>query len=116
MLHENLRLLYSSASALVFIPWFEGFGIPAVEAMRCGTPVILSDTTSLPEIGGDAALYVDPGNIEEISSAIMKIIGDGTLRISLISKAQKESAKFTWDNSAKSLWDSIEKATGSISK
>jgi glycosyltransferase involved in cell wall biosynthesis len=112
--HKDLRLFYSSATALVFVPWFEGFGIPAAEAMRCGTPVILSDTTSLPEIGGQGALYADPGNIKEICSAMIKIIEDNDLRASLISRAQKEVEGLTWENSAKSLWKSVEKAYRSI--
>ena len=76
MLHNELRLLYSSSTALVFVPWFEGFGIPASEAMRCGTPVILSNTTSLPEIGGNAAIFVNPDNTGEISNAMIKIMTD----------------------------------------
>ena len=107
--HEDLRLLYSSAAALVFVPWFEGFGIPAAEAMRCGTPVILSNTTSLPEIGGTSAMFVDPGNTTEISNAMIKILTDETLRRSMISKGLIESQKFTWDNCAESVWQSIEK-------
>jgi glycosyltransferase involved in cell wall biosynthesis len=112
MIHEDLRLLYCSSTALIFIPWFEGFGIPAAEAMRCGTPVILSNTTSLPEIGGEAAIYVDPGNTEEISSAMIRIIENKDLRTSLSVKGRKESERFTWDNSARSMWKSIEKAAG----
>jgi glycosyltransferase involved in cell wall biosynthesis len=109
MRHEDLRLLYSSAAALVFVPWFEGFGIPAAEAMRCGTPVILSNTTSLPEIGGTSALFVNPGNTSEISNAMIKILTDETLRISMISKGLIESQKFTWDNCAESVWQSVKK-------
>jgi glycosyltransferase involved in cell wall biosynthesis len=111
-IHEDLRLLYCAATAFIFIPWFEGFGIPAAEAMRCGTPVILSNTTSLPEIGGEAALYVDPGNTEEISSAMIRIIENKDLRTSLSVKGRKESERFNWDNSARSMWRSIEKAAG----
>jgi glycosyltransferase involved in cell wall biosynthesis len=110
--HEDLRLLYASATALVFVSWFEGFGIPAAEAMRCGTPVILSDTTSLPEVGGEAAIYVSPGNTDEISAAMSKISTDENLRSSLSVKGQKESLRFTWENTAESIWESIGKATG----
>ena len=111
--HKELRLLYSSAAALVFIPWFEGFGIPAAEAMRCGTPVILSDSTSLPEIGGNAAIFVNPGNPIEISNAMIKIITDDNLRESMIEKGMIESQKFNWDNCAESVWKSVIKTTGS---
>jgi len=109
---EELRLLYASATALVFVSWFEGFGIPAAEAMRCGTPVILSNTTSLPEVGGEAALYSDPGDIEEICLAMVKIATDGDLRQSLAMKGETESKKFTWDKTAEIVWQSIEKAAG----
>jgi glycosyltransferase involved in cell wall biosynthesis len=114
MLHEELRLLYSSATALVFVPWFEGFGIPAAEAMRCGTPVILSDTTSLPEIGGTAALFVSPGNSEEVSNAMLKVITDDDLRKRMIASGITESQRFTWDNCADSVWTSVKSATGMI--
>ena len=112
VMHEDLRILYASASALVFVPWFEGFGIPAAEAMRCGTPVILSDTTSLPEIGGNAALYVNPANYEEVAGAMNRIITDDSLRQSLVQNGLLQSRKFTWDNTAASVMDSLKKATG----
>jgi glycosyltransferase involved in cell wall biosynthesis len=107
---EELRLLYSAAEALVFVPWFEGFGIPVVESMRCGTPVILSDTTSLPEIGGDAALYVNPSDVANISGSMIKLIEDVSLRFSLKQASLINSMKYTWEKSAVSLWESIEKA------
>jgi glycosyltransferase involved in cell wall biosynthesis len=113
MVHEELRILYSSAAALVFVPWFEGFGIPAAEAMRCGTPVILSDTTSLPEIGGNAALLVNPGNTTEISDAMIKVITDDSMRKSMIARGLIESQRFTWNNCAESVWRSVKMATGS---
>jgi glycosyltransferase involved in cell wall biosynthesis len=109
--HENLRHLYSGATALLFVPWFEGFGIPAAEAMRCGTPVILSKTTSLPEIGGTAAIFVDPDDISGISSAMEQVIYDNNLRSSMIETGIIESQKFTWDNCAESVWKSIQMAT-----
>ena len=108
--HENLRFYYSAAMALVFVPWFEGFGIPAAEAMSCGTPVILSNTTSLPEIGGDAALYAHPGNTDEICNAMVEISLDRKLRQSLSEKGRNQSRKFTWDQTAAAMWRSIEKA------
>lgn len=111
-LHEELRLLYASATALVFVPWFEGFGIPVSEAMRCGTPVILSNTASLPEVGGEAAVYVDPANTGEICSAMIKIADDDTFRLSLSGKGVIESLKFSWDKTADSVWESVERASG----
>jgi glycosyltransferase involved in cell wall biosynthesis len=113
MNHEELNIHYSSALALVFVPWFEGFGIPAAEAMRCGVPVILSDRTSLPEIGGDAAIYADPGNPEEISTAMIRVATDKGLRASMSEKGYIQSMKFSWDNTARSVWRSIENVTQS---
>ena len=81
--------------------------------MRCGTPVILSDTTSLPEIGGDAAIFVNPGNTSEISDAMVKVITDNSLRKSMIEKGLIESQRFNWDNCAESVWRSVLKVTGS---
>jgi glycosyltransferase involved in cell wall biosynthesis len=108
--HENLRFFYSAALALVFVPWFEGFGIPAAEAMSCGTPVILSSTTSLPEIGGEAALYADPGDTDEICNAMVEISRDIKLRHSLSEKGQSQSGRFTWEKTASDIWESIVKA------
>jgi glycosyltransferase involved in cell wall biosynthesis len=110
--HEELRLLYASATALVFVTWFEGFGLPAAEAMRCGTPVILSDTTSLPEVGGEAAIYVNPENTEEICSAMVKIASDENFRLFLAREGETQSLKFTWDKTADTIWESIERAAG----
>lgn len=107
--HKDLKLLYSSSAALVFVPWFEGFGIPAAEAMKCGAPAILSDTTSLPEIGGDAAIFVNPESTDSISDAMIKIITDEYLRKSMIAKGLIQSQKFNWDNCAESVWNSVKK-------
>jgi glycosyltransferase involved in cell wall biosynthesis len=105
--HEDLRLYYASSAALVFVPWFEGFGIPAAEAMRCGTPVILSNTTSLPEIGGNAALFADPSNHAEIAAAMNRVITDDILRKSMKEAGLIQSKKFTWENTAASVLKSI---------
>jgi len=105
--HKDLQLFYASARALVFVPWFEGFGIPAAEAMRCGTPAILSNTSSLPEVGGTAALYVSPANHDEIAEAMKSISFDDELRTKLSIAGQKQSLNFTWENTAKCVWESI---------
>lgn len=106
---DELRGLYSSAIALVFVPWFEGFGIPVIEAMKCGTPVITSNTTSLPEVAGDAAILVDPADISSIAHEMSKIEKDKSLRKCLIDKGFVNSARFSWDKTADNLWLSIEK-------
>ncbi len=104
-----LRKVMGASSALVFIPFFEGFGIPIVEAMRSGVPIICSDTTSLPEVAGDAALYVHPADVEMIVSAMFRITSDEKLRNDLIARGLQQCKKFSWDVSAINLWNSIEK-------
>jgi glycosyltransferase involved in cell wall biosynthesis len=104
---DELRELYSAAEALVFVPWFEGFGLPVIEAMKCGTPVISSNITSLPEIGGEAAIYVDPGDPKGIAKAMLGLSRDGVQRKELITRGHLQAEKFTWDHTANSLWSSV---------
>jgi glycosyltransferase involved in cell wall biosynthesis len=106
---EELRKVLGSALALTFVPFFEGFGIPVVEAMAAGVPVICSHTTSLPEVGGDAVLYTDPYQPSQIAWAMQKISSNKTLRKSLIEKGFRQKDKFSWDQSAELLWECIEK-------
>ena len=106
---EKLRDVMASAIALVFVPFFEGFGIPIVEAMRCGTPVICSNKTSMPEVAGDAAIIVDPDKIGEIAKAMSKIQSDLTLHKTLSEKGIVRSNMFSWDKTAEILWQSIDK-------
>lgn len=105
---EKLSLLVASATAMTFVPYFEGFGIPILEALNCDTPVISSNITSMPEVAGDAALYIDPYNIDEISQAMIKIVDDKNLRKSLIEKGRIQRQKFSWDKTADKLWNAIE--------
>jgi glycosyltransferase involved in cell wall biosynthesis len=107
--HE-LRQLYSASLALVFVPYFEGFGIPILEAFNCDTPVITSNITSMPEVAGDAALQVDPFNVDEISDAMIKVSNDDELRIQLIEKGRYRRKLFSWDITAEKLWECIMKA------
>lgn len=105
---EELRHVIGGATALAFVPLFEGFGIPVLEAMYCDTPVIASNVTSLPEVGGDAVLYVDPFDIEAIQQGMEQLAGDENLRNELITKGRSQRVKFSWDNSATGLWNEIE--------
>ncbi len=108
---SELRRLYGGAEALVFVPWYEGFGIPVVEAQRCGTPCILSDTSSLPEVSGGAALCAGPAGAGAIADAMARLVGDEALRRHLTEQGIINSQRYTWDNTAKKMWDSIVKAT-----
>jgi glycosyltransferase involved in cell wall biosynthesis len=106
---EVLQLVLSSAEALVMPSFYEGFGIPVLEAMNCDVPVICSNVTSLPEVAGDAALYIDPFDVNSIKDALLEIAAKPQLRDQLIMKGQEQRKKFNWDNTAKSVWLSIEK-------
>ena len=106
---DDLRYLYCASESLLFVPWFEGFGIPVVEAMRCGTPVITSDRTSLPEVAGGAALLADPSSPEAICDCMVKVTSDKSLKEKLITIGIARSSEFTWERTADLLWRSIEK-------
>ncbi len=94
---NELNSIYKNAAVFVFPSEYEGFGIPALEAMVCGCPVILSRTGSLPEIAGDAALYFEPNNVKELSAAILQILQDEALKLALIKKGYEQVKKFSWD-------------------
>lgn len=104
---DELHQIYSAALALTYLPFFEGFGMPIVEAMGAGIPVICSNTTSMPEVGGDAVLYANPHDLEEIADKMTRIAGDDLLRKELSEKGIKRQALFNWDITAERLWDSI---------
>ena len=106
---EDLQVLYAAAQAFCFVPYFEGFGIPIIEAMRCGCPVITSNCTAMPEVAGEAALLVDPYNIEDIKNAMITIENDPKLRADLSEKGLIHAQKFNWKSTADTLWNSIEK-------
>jgi glycosyltransferase involved in cell wall biosynthesis len=102
---EDLSCLYRNASLLVYISLFEGFGLPIVEAMASGCPVLTSNTSCLPEVGGNASAYCDPGNIEEIGRSIKKILEDKEYRIELIRRGEKRAMDFTPVKTTKDLFD-----------
>lgn len=105
----ELNRLLGAAWAMTFVPYFEGFGIPLLEAMRCDIPVIASKVTSLPEIAGDAALYVAPESPGSIRDAMIRIVREKGLRKTLVEKGRKRRELFDWDKTAASLWESMEK-------
>jgi len=104
----ELHKALASAMALTYVSYFEGFGIPIVEAFYTETVVITSNVTSMPEVAGDAALFVDPFSPEDISKALTKIATNPELRKSLISKGKIRKEKFNWQNTADKLWDAIQ--------
>ena len=98
---DDLRVLYSHADLFVFPSRYEGFGFPVLEAMACGTPVITSKTTSLPEVAGDAALLVNPDDPEEIAEGIVRVLEDPMFREQLRSKGFERARQFTWERTAR---------------
>jgi glycosyltransferase involved in cell wall biosynthesis len=107
--HEDVKKITASALAQVYASYFEGFGIPILEAMYCDVPVICSSVTSMPEVGGNAVLYVNPAESDSIKSAMMAIYCDASLRADLIRKARLQRMNFSWEKTAELLWNSIEK-------
>lgn len=96
----ELAALYSGARAFVYPSRYEGFGLPVLEAMQCGTPVITSDTTSLPEIAGDAGLLVSPIDAHALSEALVRVVTDDDLAADLGRRGRSRSALFSWDRTA----------------
>lgn len=97
---EELELLFGSATVLVYCSLYEGFGLPIVDSFLCGVPVITSDISSMPEVGGDAALYVNPRNIDEIKEKLKELLNNQKLREDLIKKGLSQAQKFSWKKAA----------------
>ena len=100
----QLPAIYRGALSAVLVSLYEGFGIPVIESMACGTPVVTSNVSALPEISGDAAYLVDPENIDDISSGLKRIVNDSILRNQLIERGGVRARDFSWDVSADKLW------------
>lgn len=107
---EDRAALYSGALGLVLPSLFEGFGFPVVEAMRCEIPVLCANTSSLPELAGDAAILVDPLNIEHITEGIHHLVENNGLRAELIERGKRQAQKFTWENAARAALEVLEEA------
>jgi len=97
---EHLKALYSEAEILLLVSFYEGFGIPILEAMECGTPVITSNVSSMPEVAGNAAILVDPNNVQEIVEKMNNIVKSKTLRKQLIESGLKRVKQFSWERTA----------------
>lgn len=109
---EDLQKMLGAAYALSFVPIFEGFGLPIVEAFQSGVPVICSNVTSMPEVAGNAALMVDPFSIDSIAEGMVTLSKNNELRNQLIAKGHIQKQLFSWSRTAGLLWESICKVTG----
>ena len=98
---ESLACLYSGALALIFPSFYEGFGLPLLEAMACGCPVICSNVASLPEVAGDAAIFIDPHDDEDLAEAIHRMVFDSRIRNDFKEKGLKRARQFSWERAAK---------------
>ncbi len=105
---EDLPELYSAAALFAFPTLYEGFGIPVLEAQSCGVPVLAGRCSSLPEVGGDGALYVDPYDVESISEGIQRVLTDPVLAGELARKGLENVRRFSWERSARRLHEIIE--------
>ncbi len=97
---DELPFLYASADCLLYASLYEGFGLPVLEAMACGTPVITSNVSSMPEVGGEAAVYVNPQDVEDIKKKLKIVMGNKELREEMIKKGLIQSKKFSWEKAA----------------
>jgi alpha-1,3-rhamnosyl/mannosyltransferase len=97
----DLPALYSAAAAFVYPSLYEGFGLPPLEAMACGTPVVCSNAAALPEVTGDAAVLVDPRDEGALAAALERVLDDSALRASLRGRALERARWFTWERCAR---------------
>jgi glycosyltransferase involved in cell wall biosynthesis len=107
---EELPGLYNLALCLAHPAWYEGFGLTPLEAMACGTPVVCSDAASLPEVVGEAALLVPPGDVQGWRAALERVASDHELATELRRKGILRAAEFSWDRAAKQTWEIIERS------
>lgn len=107
----DLEKIMGSAFALTFVSYFEGFGIPLVEAMECEVPIICSNVSCMPEIAGDAALYVDPFKVEDIADKLIELFSNPALVRTIIERGNLQRQKFSWDKTAEKLWELIAQET-----
>jgi glycosyltransferase involved in cell wall biosynthesis len=106
---SELVSMYGAAFGLTYVSYFEGFGIPILEAMQSGVPVITSNTTSMPEVLGDAGIAVNPDDTQAIANAMISLYLDAELRMQYIENGLERSRFFSWDKTAEKMWDAIEK-------
>jgi glycosyltransferase involved in cell wall biosynthesis len=107
-----LNALYSGATCFVYPSYFEGFGLPILEAMKCGTPVIAGNRTSIPEVAGEAALLFDPFDVNSMVEALRRILSDAPYRAALSAKGLQRANEFNWQTTARLTLAVYEKAAG----
>jgi glycosyltransferase involved in cell wall biosynthesis len=105
---SDLPYLYSGAEAVMYASLWEGFGLPIIESMACGTPVITANITAMPETAGNAALLVDPYSVEDIANAMHRIVSDAELRGVLRARGLERARMFTWDKTVRKTLDVYE--------
>jgi glycosyltransferase involved in cell wall biosynthesis len=106
---EDMPVLYNLAGAYVYPSLYEGFGLPVLEAMQCGCPVVASNATSIPEVAGDAAILVDPINTTAIAQSIYRVLSDSKLREELVYAGFQQAKKFSWEKCANTMLNIIRK-------
>jgi glycosyltransferase involved in cell wall biosynthesis len=99
----DMPALYSAADLFVFPTLYEGFGLPIIEAQLCGTPVLTSNISAMPEVGGEGALYVSPYDVAAIADYMEKVLADNTLRSKIVCKGFENAKRFSWEESARKL-------------
>lgn len=107
---DTLRCFYESAAAFVFPSRYEGFGLPPLEAMACGTPVVTSNVSSLPEVVGDAAVLVNPENVFDIARGVREALLNEPLRAELIQRGRAQAARFSWERTARAVLEIYQEA------
>jgi len=111
---EVLRIFYDAAKVFIFPSLYEGFGLPPLEAMAHGTPVVTSNTSSLPEVTGNAAVLVNPENVFEIMRAVHRVLLDKLLRDKLKQRSYEQSGRFSWDGSVRRILSVYEQVAGGV--
>lgn len=107
---EHLNALYSAATCFVYPSYFEGFGLPILEAMKCGTPVIAGNRTSIPEVAGEAALLFDPFDVQSLVEALKLVLNDAGYRATLGAKGLQRASDFSWQRTARLTLDAYQRA------